>query len=160
MSTAVYIALGANLGEPVTTLTEALAHLRNDGVLHAVQCSSFYRSRPMGPQDQPDYVNAVLAATTTLAPLELLDYLQQVEQQFGRVRDRRWGARSLDLDLLLYGVQQIHHPRLTVPHVGLTERDFVLLPLLEIAPALALPDGRAIKGFVSNIANHDLIKIT
>ena len=86
----VYIALGANLGDPVATLHGALEQLQNDHQLTTIKCSHFYRSKPMGPQDQPDYVNAVLRAQTALAPLELLDYLQTVEHEFGRVRDRRW----------------------------------------------------------------------
>lgn len=160
MTTSVYIALGANLGDPVATLNETVAALTTDGTLQDIRCSSYFRSRPMGPQDQPDYVNAVLTAETALAPIALLDYLQSIEQHFGRVRARRWGARTLDLDLLLYGKQTLSLPRLSVPHPGLTERDFVVLPLLEIAPELILPDGRHLKDLTARIANHDLVKIT
>ena len=86
----------------------------------------------MGPQDQPHYVNAVVELVTDLAPLALLDHLQQFEQDAGRVRLRHWGERTLDLDLLLYGQEQIQTERLTVPHVGIFERDFVLIPLLDL----------------------------
>ncbi|MDN7127331.1 2-amino-4-hydroxy-6-hydroxymethyldihydropteridine diphosphokinase [Pseudidiomarina sp. 1APR75-33.1] len=156
----VYIALGANLGDPVTTLQRLLEHLSVQPELSAIRCSSFYRSKPMGPQDQPDYVNAVFYAETDLAPLALLDYLQQLESQFGRVRGRRWGARTLDLDLLLYNDVTLQHERLQVPHPGLAERDFVVLPLAEIAPELRLPDGRPVSELRASMASHDLIKIT
>ncbi|MGQ4277052.1 2-amino-4-hydroxy-6-hydroxymethyldihydropteridine diphosphokinase [Pseudidiomarina sp. E22-M8] len=158
--TEVYIALGANLGDPVTTLRKLLEHVQQLSELSHCRCSSFYRSKPMGPQDQPDYVNAVLYAETELAPLALLDFLQQLENDFGRVRGRRWGARTLDLDLLLYSHLKLQHERLQVPHPGLAERDFVLLPLAELAPELVLPDGRAIGDLLDAIASHDLVKIT
>lgn len=156
----VYIALGANLGDPVATLQKLLAHLQQVPELSNCRCSGFYRSKPMGPQDQPDYVNAVLAAETELAPLALLDFLQQLENDFGRVRNQRWGPRTLDLDLLLYDQLKLTHDRLQVPHPGLGERDFVLLPLAELAPALRLPDGRAITDLLGALTSHDLVKIT
>ncbi|WP_258808315.1 2-amino-4-hydroxy-6-hydroxymethyldihydropteridine diphosphokinase [Pseudidiomarina sp. CB1] len=159
MST-IYVGLGANLGNPVQTLTALLERLQQVPELSHIKCSSFYRSAPMGPQDQPDYVNAVLCAQTHLAPLALLDLLQNLENEFGRVRNRRWGARTLDLDLLLFADVSLHHPRLTVPHPGLTERDFVLVPLHEIAPDLTLPDGRSIGSLLEHLPSHDLIKIT
>lgn len=161
---AVYIGMGANLGDPLLTLQEAAAALQQHPDLHQVRCSSFYSSSPMGPADQPDYVNAVVAAETSLPPHDLLDLLQHIEQQFGRVRVRHWGERTLDLDLLLYADESIHTERLTVPHPGLTERDFVLLPLLELAPDLKLPDGRALVTLAAALkaapSHHDLRKIT
>jgi 2-amino-4-hydroxy-6-hydroxymethyldihydropteridine diphosphokinase len=103
-------------------------------------CSSLYRSAPMGPANQPDYVNAVMAVETALAPLALLDALQALETAFGRVRHgERWGPRTLDLDILLYGSEILATDRLTVPHPGLAEREFVLYPLQEIAPDLNIP---------------------
>lgn len=103
-------------------------------------CSSLYRSAPLGPANQPDYVNAVMAVETALAPLALLDALQALETAFGRVRHgERWGPRTLDLDILLYGSEILATDRLTVPHPGLAEREFVLYPLQEIAPDLNIP---------------------
>ena len=128
-----YIGLGSNLGDSREILAEAVAKLATLGL---VKTSKLYQSPPMGPQDQPDYFNAVVQLTTDLAPLDLLDQLQRFEQEAGRVRLRHWGERTLDLDLLLYGDEQIQHPRLTVPHVGVLEREFVLLPLLDIDPFL------------------------
>lgn len=161
---AVYIGMGANLGDPLLTLQEAAAALAQHPDLHQVRCSSFYSSSPMGPADQPDYVNAVVAAETSLSPHDLLDLLQQTEQQFGRVRLRHWGERTLDLDLLLYGDETICTERLTVPHPGLTERDFVILPLAELQADLKLPDGQPLAALAQALQDapspHDLQKIT
>jgi len=108
----------------------------------------------MGPQDQPDYVNAVMSITTSLTPLALLDILQSIEQQQGRVRGaERWGPRTLDLDLLLYAEQVINLPRLKIPHPGLHERSFVLYPLFEIAPSLVIPGRGALATLLQHCEN-------
>lgn len=129
MTVTAYIGLGSNLGDSFSILTDAVEQLKTLG---KVRLSKIYQSPPMGPQDQPDYLNAVAEVKTDLQPLALLAFLQKVEQDSGRVRLRNWGERTLDLDLLLYGTQNINHPNLTVPHVGILERDFVLLPLLDL----------------------------
>lgn len=129
MMTKTYIGLGSNLGDSRQILIEAYQKL---AVLGRVQASRLYHSPPMGPQDQPHYHNAVVKLETAFAPLDLLEQLQKIEQESGRVRLRRWGERTLDLDLLLYGDEKIQHERLTVPHIGILERDFVLLPLLDL----------------------------
>ena len=130
------IGLGANLGDAVGTLRGAVEALAvQDGVtLRAV--SRFYRTPAWGRQDQPDFVNAVALVDTSLAPRALLDLLLAVEAEFGRHRiaGERWGPRTLDLDLLLYGTQHIATPDLTVPHPRMFERAFVLQPLAELAP--------------------------
>ena len=126
------VGLGSNLQQPERQLRQALDALRAIAQEGVVKAPSLYRSPPMGPQDQPDYINAVAVIETVLEPLELLDQLQQIEQQQGRERKRHWGERTLDLDLLLYGDQSIDHPRLQVPHPGITERSFVLLPMQEV----------------------------
>lgn len=130
-----YIGLGSNLGDSLQILTEAVHKL---ATLGPVQVSQLYQSPPMGPQDQPNYLNAAVQLQTDLAPLALLDELQRFEQESGRVRLRHWGERTLDLDLLIYGDEQIQNERLTVPHVGVLERDFVLRPLLDIDPNLVI----------------------
>lgn len=135
MSTVSYIGLGSNLGDSLQILTEAVHKL---AALGAVKISKLYQSPPMGPQDQPYYLNAVVQLKTELAPMALLDELQRFEQESGRVRLRRWGERTLDLDLLIYGQEQIQNERLTVPHIGVLERDFVLIPLLDLDPELVL----------------------
>ena len=129
MSTITYIGLGSNLGDSRQILLEAVQKL---ATLGSVKTSRLYQSPPMGPQDQPNYLNAVVQLETDLAPLLLLDELQRFEQESGRVRLRRWGERTLDLDLLVYGQEHIQNERLTVPHAGLFERDFVVIPLLDL----------------------------
>lgn len=129
----VFIGLGSNLDNPVEQINNARQALATIDSINEIAFSSLYRSAPMGPQDQPDYVNAVLAITTSLSAHQLLAELQNIEQQQGRQRNgERWGARTLDLDLLLFDDQQINTAELIVPHVGLRERAFVLYPLAEI----------------------------
>lgn len=153
----VYIALGSNLENPQTQLTAALQALNalSDSRLTAV--SSFYQSKPLGPQDQPDYVNAVACLETSLAPLALLDELQRIEHEQGRVRLRRWGERTLDLDILLYADHIIQSERLTVPHYDMHQREFVIIPLVEIAPYLVLPNGQSIQTLAQKFADHHMV---
>jgi 2-amino-4-hydroxy-6-hydroxymethyldihydropteridine diphosphokinase len=138
--TTAYIGLGSNLESPVAQIKSArLAILGLEGVKERA-FSNLYASAPMGPQDQPEFVNAVIAVETDLPPLDLLHALLAIEKAHGRVRgEQRWGARTLDLDLLLYGDEQIDLPELTVPHPGIAERPFVLYLLLECAPELIIP---------------------
>lgn len=142
MATDAYIGLGSNLANPAGQLARAVTALANLPRSTLVAQSPFYASRPVGPQDQPDFVNGVVWLKTGLSPLALLDQLQAIEQAHGRERKRHWGPRTLDLDLLLYGNDVIEQERLTVPHRELANRDFVLQPLLDLNPHLALPDGR------------------
>ena len=135
-----YLGLGSNLGQPAQQIARALSALEAlpDTRLRAV--SSFYRNPPMGPQDQPDYVNAVVALDTRLAPRALLEGMQTIERGQGRDRNgSRWGPRIIDLDLLVYGDEIIAEDHLQVPHPGIAARAFVLVPLAEIAPQLAIP---------------------
>lgn len=137
MTITTYIGLGSNLGDSRQILSEAIAKLKTLGM---VKVSRLYQSPPMGPQDQPNYLNAVAKLNTDLAPLDLLDHLQRFEQEAGRVRLRRWGERTLDLDLLIYGNEEIHNERLTVPHIGILQRDFVVIPLLDLDADLQIND--------------------
>ena len=152
-----YIGLGSNLSDPQAQIIAALARLEQLHNCSVAAVSSLYFSRPMGPQDQPDYMNAVVAMETTLNPIELLDQLQSIENDAGRVRkDNRWGARILDLDILLFDDQTINSERLTVPHYGLKLREFVLLPLAEIATNLNLPDGDSVLQLANQIEKNGL----
>lgn len=148
----VYIALGSNLAKPldqVNCALEALAHLPRTTL---VETSSFYRSKPLGPQDQPDYLNAVVALDTLLPAHELLDGTQSIELNQGRVRKaERWGPRTLDLDMLLYGNEVIGSERLTVPHYDMKNREFMLYPLAEIAPELVFPDGESLQAVLTRV---------
>ncbi|PTS83050.1 2-amino-4-hydroxy-6-hydroxymethyldihydropteridine diphosphokinase [Pseudomonas sp. HMWF032] len=149
MMTRVYIGLGSNLATPVAQLRSALTALAALPQTQLVAQSSFYASDPLGPADQPRYVNAVAALDTTLSPLALLDALQAIELEQGRTRKaERWGPRTLDLDILLFGDQQLEEPRLIVPHYHMHARAFVLYPLADIAPDLELPDGRALSALL------------
>lgn len=135
-----YVGLGSNLGEPRTQVRQALAELGELPGTRVAACSALYRSRPMGPADQPDYVNAVAALDTELAPARLLHELQALERRHGRTRGGvRWGPRTLDLDLLVYDELRMNTAELTIPHPGVAERSFVLYPLRELAPELVIP---------------------
>ena len=133
-----YIALGSNLGDKEKNLRRALLLLTQQGV-EAVRVSSFLSTEPYGVTDQPQFLNAVACVRTSLAPLALLDVLLATELAMGRVRLRHWGERNIDLDLLLYEDVVLNTPRLRLPHPDMQNRDFVLLPLAEIAPELKHP---------------------
>jgi len=140
----VYIGLGANLSNPEQQIRDAIVALAQMPDCQLLALSSLYGSQPLGPQDQPDYLNAVAKLETQLQPLPLLDALQQQEQRQGRVRKRHWGERNLDLDILLYDNLTLRSERLNLPHHEMHNRSFVLVPLAEISPALQLPDGRCV----------------
>ncbi len=154
-----YIGLGSNLDTPLQQLhlaLEALHQLPESGL---TATSSVYTSQPVGPQDQPDFLNMAVALETTLDPLQLLDYLLQIEDQQGRVRERTWGPRTLDLDLLLYADQTINHPRLSVPHPEIANRDFVLTPLLELDASLTLPSGTPLQALHNQCPDGGLTRL-
>jgi 2-amino-4-hydroxy-6-hydroxymethyldihydropteridine diphosphokinase len=152
-----YIGLGSNLSDPKLQISSALDELSQLDNCQISKVSSLYFSRPMGPQDQPDYMNAVVAIETSLSAIALLDQLQNIENNAGRVRkDNRWGARVLDLDILLFSQQVISTERLTIPHYDLKQREFVLLPLAEISPYLVLPDGDSIQELANQINKNGL----
>ena len=140
--TTVYIGLGANIDGPIEQIHIALQTLKALPETQLIRCSSLYGSAPLGPEDQPDYVNAVAELETTLAPLDLLDALQAIEKIQGRIKHRHWGERCIDLDILLYGNETLNSERLNLPHHEMANRSFVVTPLLEIAPDLTLPDGQ------------------
>ncbi|QKT04942.1 2-amino-4-hydroxy-6-hydroxymethyldihydropteridine diphosphokinase [Ectothiorhodospiraceae bacterium 2226] len=155
-----YVGIGSNLGDPLAQVSRALTRLAQLPGVDAVIASPLYRSAPLGPQDQPDYVNAVAALDTELAPHALLDALQALEQEQGRVRGaQRWGPRTLDLDLLLYGDLQLVDARLTLPHPGLHERAFVLYPLRDIAPDLDIPGHGPLGPLVARCSDAGLVRL-
>jgi 2-amino-4-hydroxy-6-hydroxymethyldihydropteridine diphosphokinase len=135
----VFIGLGSNLENPLEQVRTAINDMKDMMSTELVACSSLYKSPPMGPQDQPDYINAVIELKTTLTPHTLLDELQKIEQQHGRIRKRHWGERTLDLDVLIYDELIIDDDRLTVPHPGIAERAFVVYPLAELDDTLLIP---------------------
>ena len=137
----VWLGLGSNLDDPAAQLHQAMIALRDLPDSRFYLHSRLYRNKPMGPQDQPDYVNAVAGLLTRLPPRRLLEALQALERAAGRdrLRSQRWGPRRLDLDILSYGQQRLDEDGLSIPHPGISERNFVLLPLLEVAPGLQIP---------------------
>ena len=158
MSTA-YVALGANLGDPAATVRAAFAALANLPESRVARSSSLYRTAPVGITEQPEFVNAVAELETALAPEALLDQLLEIEQRFGRIRAERNGPRTLDLDLLLYDNQVVELPRLTLPHPRLHLRAFVLQPLAEIAPALAIPGRGTVAAWLPAVANQGIVRL-
>jgi 2-amino-4-hydroxy-6-hydroxymethyldihydropteridine diphosphokinase len=156
-----FIGLGSNLADPghqINTARQSICQLK---LTAEMAFSSLYNSPPMGPQDQPVYTNAVMQISTSLDPMELLRALQTIENEQGRVRKpgQRWGARTLDLDLLLYGQQQVDLEHLIVPHAGIANRAFVLYPLQEIAPDVVIPGLGDLSGLVANCPLQGLVKI-
>ncbi len=133
-SEGVIVALGGNVGDPEATLRAVADELAGTAGVDLVARSRLYRSAPLGGPDQPAYLNAAVGLTTRLGPEALLDRLQELERDHGRTREVRWGPRTIDLDLLLYGASAISSGRLTVPHPRLAERRFALLPLLDVLP--------------------------
>ncbi|MDR5609976.1 MULTISPECIES: 2-amino-4-hydroxy-6-hydroxymethyldihydropteridine diphosphokinase [unclassified Arsenophonus] len=153
----VYIAIGSNLDDPLQQVQSAIRELQQLPNTKPIAVSSFYRSKPMGPQDQPDYLNAVIALDTELLPETLLKHTQSIELMHARVRKAdRWGPRTLDLDIMLYGQQVIQTTHLTIPYYGLKEREFVLYPLAEIAPQLRFPDGELLSDRLQQVAKNEL----
>ena len=155
-----FVALGANLGDPCAQIERAVAALSQLPNSRLIACSPLYGSIPMGPSDQPDYVNGVAWLETDLTAHELLDQTQRIELEHGRVRKaERWGPRTLDLDLLLFGNQQLADSRLTVPHYGMKERAFVLVPLFDLAPDLQLPCGSWLRDLVASCDRSGLMPL-
>ncbi|MFO7552177.1 MAG: 2-amino-4-hydroxy-6-hydroxymethyldihydropteridine diphosphokinase [Haliea sp.] len=145
-----YVALGSNLDNPAQQLQAACDAMATEADIRIIAGSSVVRSAAVGPGPQPDYLNAVVAIDTSLPAEALLDRLQAMEQAQGRERSVRWGPRTLDLDLLLYGDRQICSSRLQVPHPAMAQRHFVLYPLAELCPSdLVLPSGETLAALLS-----------
>jgi 2-amino-4-hydroxy-6-hydroxymethyldihydropteridine diphosphokinase len=147
----VFVGLGANLDDPAARLCGAIESLRQRGELKMLRLSSWYHTLPVGPANQPDYINAVAELFTDITPEELLALLQQIEAAHGRTREHgiRWGPRTLDLDILLYGNLILARPELQIPHRQMRQRGFVLVPLSQLAPELILPTGEAVKDLLA-----------
>jgi 2-amino-4-hydroxy-6-hydroxymethyldihydropteridine diphosphokinase len=156
----VYIGLGSNIGDPQSQLKKAIIAMEMVPSTSVVKTSSFYRSKPVGPQDQPDYINAVVELDTGLSASVLLDYLQAIENEQGRERKVKWGARTLDLDILLFGDEIITDDRLQVPHAEMKNRGFVLLPLNEIFPDCMIPGVDTVSSLLQQDNVDDLVKLS
>ena len=132
------IALGSNLGDSQTTLNQSVEMIKEHPKIELIACSNWHQTKPVGPP-QPDYLNGCITISTSLSPEDLLTFLLDVEQKFGRERKLRWGARTLDLDLILHGDLVLETPNLQIPHPRMHQRGFVLVPLAEIAPEWVHP---------------------
>ena len=162
-----YIGLGSNLSDQVdgqerdsqSQLEQAIDSLSGHKQVTVSKLSSFYQTPAIGPGEQPDYINAVALLDTLLPPVGLLDLLQSIENQQGRVRSVRWGARTLDLDILLYDQLIEDSELLTIPHPRMHERGFVMAPLNEIAPNLCLPSGENISQLLANCSMQGIVKL-
>lgn len=144
----VYIGLGSNIEQPYLQIKNAIIALNNLSDTQVVADSGYFKSRPMGPADQPDYVNAVVKLETALSAKDLLKHCQLIEKQQGRIKTRHWGERTIDLDILLYADQQIESQDLTVPHPGICQRDFVYLPLLKLDSEIEIAGKGLLKDIV------------
>lgn len=148
-----FIGLGSNMDDPVAQLDSAVSHLQSWAGISLLAVSGYYGSTPVGPQNQPDFVNAVADVSTSLSPQALLEALQAIEQRQHRERVEHWGPRTLDLDILLYGDQNLQEPDLTIPHPRMTERAFVLIPLSDLAPDLIL-NGQPLDTWLDQITDQ------
>jgi 2-amino-4-hydroxy-6-hydroxymethyldihydropteridine diphosphokinase len=155
-----YVALGSNLGEPAAQVRAALARLADLPDTLLLARSRLWASRPLGPQDQPDYVNAAAGLLTRLTPRALLEHLHAIESALGRTQPAvRWGPRVIDLDLIAFGDEAGDEPGLRLPHPGVPERDFVLYPLAEFAPALWIPGQGRVATLAGRVENRGLVAL-
>ena len=154
-----YIALGSNLDNPLKQIQQALEALQQLPKSAQLLCAPWYQSKAIGPGEQADYINTVARLETQLSTLELLRALQAIEDQQGRQREVRWGARTLDLDLLLFNSECHNHPELVLPHPEMHHRNFVLVPLHDLEPELAFPDGSKLVDKLKSCDHSDLVKI-
>lgn len=152
----IYVALGSNLQQPIQQLQQACDHLQSTPDIQLLKASRIYKSFPVGPQDQPDFYNAVVVIESALSSQQLLSELQRIEQLQQRVRFRHWGPRTIDLDLILYGDNIINNDNLIVPHPRMKERHFVLLPLADLDSELIFPDGTKLNDLIKSLDTHDI----
>lgn len=150
----VYIGLGSNLEQPYLQIKNAILALDGLAGTKVITDSGYFKSKPMGPEDQPDYVNAVVELETVLPVTELLKNCQLIESRQGRKKIRHWGERTIDLDILLYASQQIKSENLIVPHPGICQRDFVYMPLLKLNPEIEVPGKGLLKVNIQSVESQ------
>ncbi|MBK8970759.1 MAG: 2-amino-4-hydroxy-6-hydroxymethyldihydropteridine diphosphokinase [Hahellaceae bacterium] len=155
----VYLGFGSNLESPCSQIVRAVTLLAASAGLKLLACSSLYRTPPMGPQDQAWFINAVAQFSTSLTPEDLLATTQQLERTLGRIKTRHWGPRVIDIDILMFEGEQRSNDTLNLPHPGLSQRAFVVLPLLEIAPELQLPCGTLLSSLVEAFSGDTIERI-
>ena len=139
----IFLGLGSNLDDPITQLEQAIGSL--SAFVHSIRRAYLYRSKPLGPQDQPDFVNTVIQGETVLPPSDLLDRTQQIETSQGRMKTMHWGPRTIDIDILYFANLRFMSPTLTIPHQEILNRSFVVVPLLDLLPNEMTPTGDRIE---------------
>ena len=154
--TIAFIGLGSNIKLPKQQIKSAIKSIEGIALTQVLKVSSLYKSKPIGPQNQNDYINAVAKIDTDLMPLELLECMQDIENQQGRIRKEHWGPRTLDLDILMFGEEIIKDDKLTIPHAEIENRSFVLAPLTEIDPNCLIPDKGMARDLLAIIGQEDL----
>jgi 2-amino-4-hydroxy-6-hydroxymethyldihydropteridine diphosphokinase len=155
-----YIALGSNIGNRLYYLREAVQALDNHGQISVTATSSIYETEPVGYINQDKFLNMVVKITTALSPFALLEVTQKIEQRFGRKREIRWGPRTLDLDILLYNHENIETEQLIIPHPRMTERAFVMIPLLEINHDIHIPNvSQCLEDFIDRLPDREGVRI-
>ncbi len=155
----VFIGLGSNLENTQKNIIDAIDIIKVIESINLISCSSLYATPPVGFINQPDFINAVIQITTTISYMELLAKLLDIEKEFGRIRKNKNGPRTLDLDLLLYNDLILKNKKLTVPHPRMHERLFVLIPLIEIAPTLLIPNHGSIKSLITSLPKQNIRRI-
>lgn len=155
----VYIGIGSNLEQPIAQVEQAIQDMGALPDTRVLRSSPWYGSKAVGPGEQPDYVNGVAELETSLAPLVLLEHLQGIERHHGRLRKERWGPRTLDLDILLYGNLQLDTPTLKIPHPDIDWRNFVLYPLADLVPDICFPNGITLGTLVSRCTSDGLWRL-
>lgn len=156
MTERVFLGLGSNLGEPDANITRAIERLGKKTGCRHLQISPLYRTPPLGDIQQPDFVNAVVELYTDLKPLPLLNLCKSIEQEMGRIKTERWGPRLIDIDILLYGTQQIEYTELSIPHKGLAQRSFVLFPLADLDAGFEVPGLGSVAQLKAQLGEADI----
>ena len=159
MTVVAYISVGSNLNNPYQQVKSAIGKLKIADNIYIETISGWYLSDPVGPKNQSRYVNGVIKISTRLSPNQLLKKLHEIEDAHGRIRNVRWGPRTLDLDILLYGTRMMSTKKLTIPHPEMKIRNFVLTPLADIEPDLVLPDGSILSSLLENNQLKDVVPI-
>jgi|TARA_B100001093_G_scaffold166086_1_gene158650 2-amino-4-hydroxy-6-hydroxymethyldihydropteridine diphosphokinase len=159
MTVVAYISVGSNLNNPYQQVKSAIGKLKIADNIYIETISGWYLSDPVGPKNQSRYVNGVIKISTRLSPNQLLKKLHEIEDAHGRIRNVRWGPRTLDLDILLYGSRMMNTKKLTIPHPEMKIRNFVLTPLADIEPDLVLPDGSILSSLLENNQLKEVVPI-
>ncbi len=155
-SNKVYIAIGSNLKKPIKQVQKAIEIMNLSTAIHISKTAKIYKSKPYGVTNQPDFINTVIEANTELTPYELLSYLQNIEKQLGRTKEKHWGPRIIDLDIVSYNDLVINEENLKIPHPLAYDREFVIIPLNDINPQLSIKTQGVVSELAKKFSNHNM----